>query len=264
MIILAGTSIAVDCQQTQVISDATLETTFHDFKSLVNLYESMSTEKLTNLERSLSETVREVGVIYHQSLCKGLSVLAGDNSDNDSLFCDKVTVFVDEKAKYSQHFIEEMMSECKDDVRETRDSLLGDILYEFNRGVRLTSEEFIRVSRKEIHGYLDDLEDAYISKSDGVAAEFCRKLLERTWADFKQERDSQLCDHSEKRNCTEGVQNIGVKNKYNPSCVTVPEIYKAKQDYRKQNKAILTTTGVSTKDKLKNVWRGFKKFLCCY
>ena len=192
----------------------------------------MSTEKLNTLERSLSETVHEVGVIYHQSLCKGLSVLAGDNSDYDSLFCDKVTMFVDEKAKYSQHFIEEMMSECKDDVKGTRDSLLGDILYEFNRGVHLTSEELLRVSRQEIHGYLDDLEDAYISKSDRVAAEFCRKLLERTWADFKQERDSQLCDHSEKKNCTEDVQNIAVKNN-------------------------------STKEKLKKVWRGFKKLLCC-
>ena len=220
------------CQQTQTFTDATLETTFHDFKALVNLYESMSAEKMNTLERALSETVHEVGVIYHQSLCKGLSVLAGDNSDNDSLFCDKVTVFVDEKAKYSQHFIEEMVNECKDDVKETRDSLLGDILYEFNRGVRLTSEELLRVSRKEIHGYLDDLEDAYISKSDRVAAEFCHKLLERTWADFKQERNPQLCDHSEKKNCTEGVQNIKEKNK-------------------------------SIKEKLKNVWRGFKKLLCC-
>ena len=220
------------CQQTQVITDGTLETTFHDFKALVNLYESMSTEKLNTLERALSETVHEVGVIYHLSLCKGLSVLAGDNSDNDSLFCDKVKMFVDEKAKYRHHFIEEMMSECKDNVKDTRDSLLGDILYEFNRGVRLTSEELLRVSRKEINGYLDDLEDAYISKSDRVAAEFCRKLLERTWADFKQERNPQLCDHSEKKICTEDVQNIEEKNK-------------------------------SIKEKLKNVWRGFKKLLCC-
>ena len=251
------------CQQTQAFTDATLETTFHDFKSLVSLYESMSTEKLNTLERSLSETVHEVGVIYHQSLCKGLSVLAGDNSDNDSLFCDKVTMFADEKAKYSQHFIEEMINECKDDVKETRDRLLGDILYEFNRGVRITSEEFIRVSRKEIHGYLDDLEDAYISKSDRVAAEFCRKLLERTWADFKQERDPQLCDHSEKKNFTEGEQTIGVNNEYNQRNVTVPEINKAKQDNRKQNESMFTTTVVSTKEKLKNVWRGFKKLLCC-
>ena len=251
------------CQQTQAFTDDTFETTYHDFKSLVNLYESMSTKKLNTLERSLSETVHEVGVIYHQSLCKGLSVLAGDNSDNDSLFCDKVTMFVDEKARYSQQFIEEMMSECKDDVKETRDSLLGDILYEFNRGVRLTSEELLRVSRKEIHGYLDDLEDAYISKSDRVTAEFCRKLLERTWADFKQERDRQLCDHSEKKNCTECVQNVDVKNKYNQCNVTAPEIYKAKQDYRKQNKTMLTTTRVSSKEKLKNVWRGFKKLLWC-
>ena len=220
------------CQQTQTFTDDTFETTFHDFKALVNLYESMSAEKLNTLERSLSETVHEVGVIYHQSLCKGLSVLAGDNSDNDSLFCDKVTMFVDEKAKYSQHFIGEMVNECKDDVKETRDSLLGDILYEFNRGARLTSEEFLRVSRKEIHGCLDDLEDTYISKSDRVAAEYCRKLLERTWADFKQERNRQLCNHSEKKNCAEDVQNIDVKSK-------------------------------STKEKLKNVWRGFKKLLCC-
>ena len=223
------------CPKTQVITDATLETTYHDFKALVNLYESMCAEKMNTLERSLSETVHEVGVIYHQSLCKGLSVLAGDNSDNDSLFCDKVTMFVDEKAKYSQHFIEEMINECKGDVKETRDSLLGDILYEFNRGARLRSEELIRVSRKEIHGYLDNLEDAYISKSDRVTAEFCRKLLERTWADFKQKRNRQLCNPSEKKNCTEGAQNIDVKNKYNQRNVTVPEIYKAKQDYRKQS-----------------------------
>ena len=220
------------CQKTQGIADATFETTYYDFKALVNLYESMSTERLNTLERSLSETVHEVGVIYHQSLCKGLSVLAGDNSDNDSLFCDKVTMFADEKAKYSQRLIEEMMSDCKDDVKGTRDSLLGDILYEFNRGVRLAPEELMRVSRKEIHGYLEDLEDAYISKSDRVAADFFRKLLERTWADFKHERNPQLCDHSEKKNCTEGVHNIEEKNK-------------------------------SIKEKLKNVWRGFKKLLCC-
>ena len=232
LFILAGTTITVVCQQTQAFTDVTFETTFHDFKALVNLYESMSAEKLNTLERSLSETVNEVGVIYHQSLCKGLSVLADDISDNDSLFCDKVTMFADEKAKYSQHFIEEMINECKDDVKETRDSLLWDILHEFNRGVRLAPEELLRVSRKEIHGYLDDLEDAYISKSDRVTAEFCRKLLERTWADFKQERNPQLCDHSEKKNCTEGVQNIEEKNK-------------------------------SIKEKLKNVWRGFKKLLCC-
>ena len=58
--------------------------------------------------------------------------MAGDNSDNDLLVCEKVMMFVDEKAKFSQHFIEKMMTECKHDVKETRTSLFEDILYEFN------------------------------------------------------------------------------------------------------------------------------------
>ena len=98
-----------------------------------------------------------------------------------------------------------------------------------------TPKEFIRVSRKEIHGYLDDLEEAYISKCDKVVGEFCRELLERIWADFKQEWDS------EKNNGTENVKNIDVNNKHDQ----------------------LTATGASTEKMVKNRWRGFKKFLCC-
>ena len=86
-----------------------------------------------------------------------------------------------------------------------------------------------------MHGYLDDLKDPYISKCDTAAGEFCSKLLERIWADFKQERDS------EKNNGTEDVQNIHVSNKYDQ----------------------LTATGASTKKMVKTRWRGFKKFLCC-
>ena len=233
--ILADTILAVVCQQTHALTDVTFETTFHELASLVSLYVSMTTEKLNTLERAMSVTVHEVGVNYHQFLCEGLSVMACDNSDNDSLICEKVMMFVDEKAKFSQHFIEKMMTECKHDVKETRTSLLGDILYEFNRGLCQTPKEFIRVSRKEIHDYLDDLEDAYISKCDKAAGEFYRKLLERIWADFKQERDI------EKNNGTEYVQNIDVNNKYDQ----------------------LIATGASTKKMVKNRWRGFKKFLCC-
>ena len=223
------------CQQAHALTDVTFETTFHELASLVSLYVSMTTEKLNALERAMLVTVHEVGEIYHQSLCEGLSAMAGDNSGNDSLFCEKVTMFVDEKAVFSQHFIVKMMTECKHDVKETRTSLLGDILYEFNRGLCQTPKEFIRVSRKEIHDYLDDLEDAYISKCDKAAGEFCLKLLEKIWADFKQKRDS------EKNIGAEDVQNIDVNDKYDQ----------------------LIATGALTKKMVKNRWRGFKKFLCC-